>query len=318
MSAITDTAGAGPKASGKLDDLMLAMDVVDTLRHREDLVARELNDAGREEVLLEKLRDIYRQQGIAVPDHILRDGVKALREQRFVYSPPGPGFKRTLATLYVRRAVYGKRVLAVVAALGLGWGVWQFTVVQPERQAAQAARVELTQTLPARLSVSFNEITALSSDRSATERAQALKADAERALQRGDREATSRAIGELASLREVLAQEYVLTIISRPGAETGIWRRPPRNPLGRNHYLIVEAIAPDGRKLTLPIRNEETGETESVAMFGVRVPQEMFDRIARDKRDDGIVQFNRFGVKRRGQMTADYLMPFEGGMITKW
>ncbi len=53
-------------------------------------------------------------------------------------------------------------------------------------------------------------------------------------------------------------------------------------------------------------------------MFGVRVPQDMFERIARDKRDDGIVQLNRFGVKRRGQLQPDYLMPFEGGMITKW
>jgi hypothetical protein len=318
MSLAADTAGAAPKASGKLDDLMLAMDVVDTLRHRADLVARELNEAGREDALLEKLRDIYRQQGIAVPDHILKDGVKALKEQRFVYSPPGQGIRRTLATLYVRRSVHGKRVLAIVVALIAGWGVWQFAVVQPGRQAEEAARVELVQTLPTKLSATFGEIMALSSDQDARARAQALRGDAERALQRGDRETAARSIGELASLREVLAQEYVLTIVSRPGAETGVWRRPPRNPLGRNHYLIVEAVAPDGRKLTLPIRNEESGETESVTMFGVRVPQEMFDRIARDKRDDGIVQFNRFGVKRRGQMTADYLMPFEGGMITKW
>ncbi|MGL4439986.1 MAG: DUF6384 family protein [Bosea sp. (in: a-proteobacteria)] len=318
MSSATEMGRSVPKAGGTLDDLMLAMDVVDTLRHREDLVARELGSAGREDALLEKLRDIYRQQGIAVPDHILKDGVKALKEQRFVYQPPGQGFKRTLATLYVRRSIHGKRALGTVAALGLAWGAWHFAVVQPERQAAEITRTELTQTLPAKLSALVADITALSADVEARGRTQSLKADAERALQSGDRDAAAKAIAGLGALRDVLAQEYVLTIVSRPGAETGIWRRPPRNPLSRNHYLIVEAITADGRKLALPVRNEETGETETVTMFGMRVPQEMFDRIARDKRDDGIVQFNRFGVKRRGQMTAEYLMPFEGGMITKW
>lgn len=50
----------------------------------------------------------------------------------------------------------------------------------------------------------------------------------------------------------------------------------------------------------------------------MRVPQPTFDTVAADKRDDGIVQRNRYGVKRRGTVTVDYLMPFDGGMITKW
>jgi hypothetical protein len=31
-----------------------------------------------------------------------------------------------------------------------------------------------------------------------------------------------------------------------------------------------------------------------------------------------MVQKNLFGVKRRGMLTVDYQMPFEGGFITKW
>jgi hypothetical protein len=30
------------------------------------------------------------------------------------------------------------------------------------------------------------------------------------------------------------------------------------------------------------------------------------------------VQRNRLGVKRRGVLAVDYLMPFEGGFITEW
>jgi hypothetical protein len=318
MTGAADIAAAAPAAKGKLDDLMLAMDVVDTLRHREDLITRELNDAGKEEELIRRLREIYRQQGIAVPDHILKDGVKALRDSRFVYTPPGPGLKRRLLTLYVNRGRYGKRLIGLAAVLGLGWGVWQFTVVQPERQAAETARTELTQTLPARLGAAFGDVTGVTTDPEARARAEALKADGERALRNGDRAGARKAVDDLAALRGQLTSEYVLTIVSRQGVDTGVWRRPPRNPNGRNYYLIVEAIAPDGRKLSLPIRNEETGQTETVSIWGMRVPQEMFERIARDKRDDGIVQLNRFGVKRRGALNAEYLMPFEGGMITKW
>ena len=48
-------------ATGKpqtLDDIMIAMDVVDTLRHREDLVHRELNEEDREAELIARLRKI--------------------------------------------------------------------------------------------------------------------------------------------------------------------------------------------------------------------------------------------------------------------
>jgi hypothetical protein len=44
----------------------------------------------------------------------------------------------------------------------------------------------------------------------------------------------------------------------------------------------------------------------------------VFETVALDKRDDGIVQRNRFAVKRRGTLTVEYEMPFEGGFITKW
>ena len=53
-----------------LDEVMLAMDVVDTLRHSENLVARELGEEDRASALMERLREVYRQQGIDVPGQI--------------------------------------------------------------------------------------------------------------------------------------------------------------------------------------------------------------------------------------------------------
>ena len=52
-----------------------------------------------------------------MPDRVLADGVKALKESRFVYTPPPRGWKRTLLTLWTRRESFGKRGGALVALL---------------------------------------------------------------------------------------------------------------------------------------------------------------------------------------------------------
>src|SRR5262245_13512422 len=304
---MAETAAAEAKPQ-TLDDLMIAMDVVDTLRHREDLVQRELDEEGREAELIARLKQIYHDQGIEVPDHVLADGVKALKESRFVYTPPPASWKRTLLTAWVKRDTYAKRLGALVLLLAaVAWGYY-FVAVRP------------AQLLPKALQQAHAGVLAIPTDAAAKEKANTLLADGEREARAGNRAAATKKKGELLALRDELTREYKLTIVSRPGEPTAVWRVPPRK-LGsqaKNYYLIVEAITPDGRKLSLPLRNEETGETETVAKFGVRVPQSVFEAVAQDKKNDGIVQNNIFGVRPRGSLAVEYKMPFEGGYITKW
>jgi hypothetical protein len=302
----------------KLDDIMIAMDVVDTLRHREDLVRRELSEEQREAELIARLRKIYQDQGIEVPDRVLADGVRALQESRFVYTPSPAGWKRSLLTIWARRGTFGRRGAALLALIMVGWLGYYMLVSRPARLTAERARIELTETLPRALRQAHADVHAVATDDTAKEKAAVLLADGERLIRARDRAGAAKITAELTALRDELAREYTLTIVSRPGEITGVWRRPPGNSSARNYYLIVEAVAPDGRKLSLPVRNEETGATETVDKFGVRVPQRVFETVAQDKREDGIVQRNRFGVKRRGTLAVDYQMPFEGGFITKW
>lgn len=309
---------AVPEKPQTLDELMIAMDVVDTLRHREDLVRRELDEEGREAELIGRLKQIYHDQGIEVPDHVLADGVKALKESRFAYTPPPRGWKRTLLTSWARRDVYGLRAGVAGALLAVGLGGYYVLEVRPTRLAQEQARIELTETLPRNLKQAHANVLAVATDADAKKKADQLFADGERAIRNGDRAGAAKAKTDLATLTDDLMREYTLTIVSRPGEPTAVWRRPPGRSQARNYYLIVEAIAPDGRKLGLPIRNEETGETSSVTKFGVRVPAEVYESVRQDKTDDGIVQNNRFGIKRRGTLAIDYQMPFEGGFITKW
>jgi Family of unknown function (DUF6384) len=307
-----------PPKAVKLDDVMIAMDVVDTMRHREDLLRRELNDVGREAELLQRLKEIYRQQGIDVPDHVLAEGVKALKDSRFTYTPPPAGWKRSLLTLWAVREKYQK-IASVGLALLLGSCGYQYaTVTRPAQMMEAQTKIELTETLPKSVRQGHADVLAASTDPQVKLRADQLLADGERAIRDQNREVMTAASQGLAALRDDVVRDYTLTIVSRPGETSGLVRRPPKNPQSRNYYLIVEAIGAGGKKLSLPIRNEETGTIETVDKFGVRVPQATFDAVAADKRDDGIVQKNRYGSKARGSLTVNYDMPFDGGMITRW
>jgi hypothetical protein len=319
MASTATTAPAAPEQKPHtLDDLMIAMDVVDTIRHHDDLVRREINNAAREAELIERLREIYRQQGIPVTDKMLEDGVKALKESRFVYNPQPASWKRSAFEAWASRKRWGAWAAVALTALIGSCGYHYAAVTLPAYHAEEQARIEVAETLPKAIRQNHTDIVKAAADGTAKARADQLLADGERAIRDKDRAALNRVNADQKRLYAELQSEYALTIVSRPGETTGVWRRPPRGATQRNYYVIVEAIAPDGQKLRLPIRNEETGETHEVDKFGVRVPQATFDAVAADRRDDGIVQRNRFGAKKRGTLAVDYMMPFEGGTITKW
>ena len=301
-----------------LDEVMMAMAVVDTLRHREELVRRELDEAGREAELIARLREIYREQGIEVPDRVLEQGVKALKEQRFVYTPPPPSWKRTVLELWAQRGKVGKRIFNALLLLLLLAGLTYFALVRPAQEARRQALVEATETLPRSIRVTHSDVQQIATEAAARSRADTLLADGERAIRDRDVPEMRRVNAELQWLRDTLSAEYTLRIVSEPGQVTGFWRRPPGLWSQRSYYLVVEPVTPDGRRLSLPVRDEVTGQTETVSQFGVRVPRETYEAVAEDKRQDGIVQRNAFGVKRRGRMEVEYMMPFEGGTLTTW
>ncbi|MGB5717039.1 MAG: DUF6384 family protein [Gammaproteobacteria bacterium] len=301
----TDTATRHP-----LDDVMLAMDVVDTLRHRQLLVERELNTEAREQTLIKRLREIYAAQGIDVPDHVLAEGVAALDEERFVYTPPEPGWRVTLAHLYISRGTWGKALLVILAMI-IAVAIVYTTMISGPQQRRLAA-------LPGELATQRQAIIELTEVPGARERAQQYLVQGQAALREEDADAAGKAVVSLKELRAQLEQEYTVRIISRPGESSGVWRMPDVNTEARNYYVIVEAVTADGSTLTLPVRNEEDGKLYKVNKWALRVSEQLYEQIAADKSDDGIIQQRDFGVKRRGQLTPDYAMPTTGAALTAW
>lgn len=303
-------------APQQLDELMLAMDVVDTIRHRELLVERELGQGDRDDALRTRLREIYTSQGITVTDSIIDQGIKALRDSRFGYTPPAPGLARNLALIWVRRG----RIGTVTAALLIGttalWGGYQYGIVGPARQAAETARIELAETLPKALQSNYDAVITEARVEEARTQATALLRDGQTALARNDADAARSAVAGLDALLSKLTQTYQLRIVSAPGQTTGFWREGDSGT--HNNYVVVEAITEGGERLTLPVTSEENGRTSDVSVWGVRVPQATFDAIGHDKRDNDIVENNILGEKLRGELALRYRMSVSGGAITSW
>ncbi len=313
MSTTTATAEKAP-----LDEVMLAMDVVDTLRHRQDLVQRELAGDAREKQLIEKLREIYQQQGIEVTDAVLMAGVKALDESRFVYTPPKPSLGVSLARLYVGRKKWGPAALAIALILVVGLGGYFFAYRPYQEAQVEGARLELSEKLPAEMDALYQSIFEETKVQQAVTEAEQMRARGKSAAAEGNRAGAEQAIASLSGLREQLRQEYQLKIVNREGQKTGFWTFPEVNTAATNYYVVVEAVGTDNKPLTLPVTNEENGTTESVAIWGVRVPESTYRAVENDKKDDGILQRNILGLKEYGFLDVDYVMPVLGGAVTRW
>jgi hypothetical protein len=413
-----------------LDEVMLAMDVVDTLRHRDMLVERELHAEDRDQKLIERLRQIYASQGLDVPEHVLAEGVAALKEERFVYKPHRRGLAVFLARLYINRGKWGKRAGIVAFLAALLWGGYQFLLAGPaERRLDKKVtelNVEIRETtdkldtlqrnidrFTEALSSTPSGLSPLVSDtakarqslgKEALRRARGLIGEARElarkptirpetyetgaaavrgkldrkqdllsraaeevakaeaavatitalrqlpqdlsaqrdaalaaakvdgakrqarqqydrgisALRAGDLSGATAAAHALKDLRAQLEQQYEIRIVSRPDEYSGVWRVPEKNPKARNYYIIVEAVAAGGTTLSLPITSEEDGKIYNVSKWGLRVNSNVFQRVSADKKDDGIIQDRRFGIKRRGHVEPEYFVQTTGGAITDW
>jgi hypothetical protein len=283
---------------------------VDTLRHRTRIVDMELNESAREEQLVARLKEIYGAQGIEVPDRILKDGVKALAEQRFVYKPPRDTFSVKLAKAYVNRKRWLPQTVTAVgllAAIAVGFQLLVFGPMNAEWQ-----------NMPTTISAELAEGQALATDPVIDAQLASLAAEGQRAVANGDRDGARTQLKAMQGMNDQLAQEYDIRIVSRPDEDTGFWRQANDQPNAMNYYLVVEALAPGGRVLKVPIRSVEEQTTESVSMWAQRVDKATFDRVAAEKQSNGMVVNDILGRKARGELEPAFDTPVPGGAITEW
>jgi len=313
-----EASDAAPRKT-PLDDVMIAMDVVDTLRHDRSLVERELNDEARRKDLIDRLRKIYSGQGIEVPDRILEEGVRALEENRFTYKPPDPNTLSTrLAKLYVTRGSWGRYVVGLAAGLAAFFLVNYLVFERPQHLKAEAEQHELTELIPARVQKLVDDIGSEASDGLVATRAEAIAKTGLNAASSGDLAAARKSEQQLKNTLEQLRAAYEIRIVNREGDVTGLWRIPKANPDTYNFYLVVEAIDANGKRVPQLITNEETGKRERVETWAVRVDRPVLVSVKADKDDDGIIQNNIAGRKLRGELDPQWSIEVQDGAITRW
>ncbi|MDZ7628846.1 MAG: DUF6384 family protein [Parvularculaceae bacterium] len=308
---------ADPKAQS-LDDVMLAMDVVDTLRHRELVLVKELGGEERKSALIARLKEIYTAQGIDVPDAILEDGVKALEEKRFVYEPRADSFQRKLAMAYIDRGRWLPPVFFALGAATFLTAAYEFGFERPREASAERARIELTVTLPTDLSAARDEALALAVDEPSRLRVNAAYQSGLGAVKSGDARAAKAAVEDLGLLQGDLAADLTVRVVSGPNSTSGVARDNVARPGVENFYLIVEAVDGAGKPHALEIESQEDRRTQRVLNWGVQVPDGEFFKVAADKQDDLIVQDDVVGKKPKGTLAPQYDVPTAGGAILEW
>ncbi len=301
-----------------LDEVMLAMDVVDTLRHRSDLVVRELNSETKKLKLVKRLREIYASQGIDVPDHILEKGVEDLSKDRFIYTPPKKSLGVNLAKLYVSRSKWGKWALGLITASIIAISSHQFIYLPNQAAKLENAQIEISQTLPTQMQEIYDSIFNETKVQAAVTQADEILKKGLIASKEENLAGAREALKELTQLRDLLRLEYQIKIVNRQGVQSGFWTFPEINTDATNYYLVVEALDKDNKALNLPILNEETGQIENVNIWGIRVSQAVYNSVGADKRDDGIIQKNIIGKKSYGYLEPAYTVPVLDGTVTRW
>ena len=289
---------------------MLAMDVVDTLRHRQGLVERELKSGDRRMRLIEQLRQIYHSQGIEVSDDVLEQGVTALEEDRFSYKPPGTGLSLALARMYVRRSRWLKGVLAIIILTLALLSANYLDFDLPQFGAADEIHSALDDT--------FSQIVGISKSEAATARAQVLLQSAKLSLDDDDVSAAEVKLAGMQVLLNTLTKNYEIRVFSRPNDRSEVLLVPDANPDARNYYLIVQAVDRTGRPRPLEVKNTEDGVMRVVDSWGLGVDEATFQSFSADKQDDGIIQNNRVGEKPRGYLQPNYSVAITGDTITDW
>lgn len=301
-----------------LDETMMAMDVVDTIRHAGHLVERELAGTDRQARLRERLREIYASQGIEVADHVLDQGIAALEEKRFAYTPKGQGWRRSLATAWATRARWGRLALAGVAVLVVGLGAYWAAAVLPRQREAAAIVRELQTDLPRALRAEHDRVLAGTQEDAPRAEAARLLAEGEAAARAGRAPEARARRDALADLAARLAAEYTVRIVNRPGEPSAVWRVPAANPRARNYYLVVEAVDRNGRPVEVQVTSEEDGRVARVARWGLRVPEAEFERVRRDKLADGIIDQPVIGQKPAATLETRWTVQTTGGAILSW
>lgn len=321
-SAIRDS----PDRDLSLPEMLRIMDVAREMRLAREAAEVQLDLDDAKAALRARLRAAADASGDPVTDEEIEAAIAQYFDTQHVYSDPPLSVRSFLAHLYVRRTGIAVLLAGFTLAAAIGWAL----LLRPNAPYSSAGRRSRAAT--AAVEPVAREVRSVL----AIAREPEAKAEAERVLQEAEDLASAGKLDELNRLRDSmlrlqrrLEEEYEVRIVTGPGRKSGIDRYQPTD--GRTdkkisgYYVLVEARSAKGTVVSRSIRNREENRDETVDAWGELVPQAVYERVKKDKADDGVVDETLFAVKRRGFRNEEVVFAGEDGkplvrrgQITRW
>ncbi len=177
------------------------------------------------------------------------------------------------------------------------------------------AKLERIQSLDKEVDALVDEVRAAAKEQGVGLEVDRLAKEAETYKNRNDPERLEEVRNQLSELDLRVRAEYTVSVISRPGERSAI-KRAYSDKEGKRlsgYYVIVEAKNPDGHVVKRRVHNSETSEEVDATIWAERVPEEVYNRLGKDKKEDGILDETKFAVKRRGYLNEETTMPGSDG-----
>ena len=301
-------------------EMLRIMDVATALRQGRELVDEQLNVDQLKERLRERMLAAAKVTGEDVTPEEVDAAIRQYYSSLHTFSEPAMSFPVALAHAWVRRREILAKGGAAVAAGALIW--WLFLSPNARLSASGRAHRQAAR-IAAEIAKQAGVVRSIARDPKVEPELARLAAEADALRNRDDPKGLAAVRDAVAGMETKLGEEYAVTVVSGANRKSVIARDYKNRPSG--YYLIVEARKADGQPLARRIHNDETDSDREVTTWGERVPEAVYERLKRDKLDDGILNETAYAVKRKGVLDEEVTMPgldtrplARMGRITQW
>jgi hypothetical protein len=320
---MSDTPTSPPKTESlSLSEMMRIMDVATEIRHQRETVEKEFAVDETRRLLREKLLQTTAITGERVTEAEVDAAIESYFSTLYTYQEPKGSLALMLARFYVRRGQFAMISLLVLTLVGTGW--WTVRIARTRfspiaRATRQSVRIEKA------INLSLASIRAVARDPAVIDDVNNLEQEAKVAREQLDTDQLASLENRLSQLSARLNEAYEVRILADPQERSGFTQTPDDQPDGKAYYLIVSAKNDRGEVIRHTIDDSQVLKPITVDRWAEQVPKAVYDRIAADKKADGILNETLFAVKRRGYPAEEIRLPDADGnplnrlgQIAKW
>lgn len=295
-------------------EMQRVMDVARELGRDTDAARRMLGqDAVRQRVRARLLR--YAEvSGERITESDIDGAIEHYVHSLLTFREPPWSWEKLIAYGWVFRYRGLAALSFAVVLIGAVWALF-WSAFAPLNQQAVAQRAMARQHAAAEEWLRQIKVAAATDDqilgRANALHSQVLAADPQRT------EIAAQAVQELEELHRQLWQAFEVRMIGHADA-VSLFHREFRDDQSQQYrsagfYAVVQAIDLQGNLVPQWIENVETGARELVDRWAERIPEEVYQRLADDKRADGVLHETAFARKERGRLAWELLLPDSSG-----